>query len=336
MNISNHRPFFSIIIPSRNRPELLRKAVDSVLGQSFSDFELILVNDGSDEEHAEKIEAISELAPEKIKIINLRQYPRGHGQSYAINSGAWLASGRYLTFLDDDDFWTTSNHLEMAHNAITRSNTEVDIYFANQIAHDEATGNDSPLWLYPLVDRLKERGKLIDQDCYNVTKEELMSCPGFAHLNVSIVRRDVYAQINGMDEDIRYECDLDFYFRVVDAAENILFSKNIVAQHRVPDKSKSDNMSTAINTFQKTNYRLYLLNKIITSSNNAHIIYNAKRRMTYSLKNSTAAAAEQDNFRLAFYYARQAFATKPSFKWGAYCLYLASRSLGQQKVNSNR
>lgn len=326
--MTNTTPFFSVVIPSRNRPVLLRKAVDSVTSQTFDDFEIIIVNDGSDEESEQ---ALHELAAEsaKISVVTLRRYPRGHGQSYAINSGAWASQGQYVTFLDDDDFWTDNQHLENAHQAISQSTITVSLYFTNQIAHDEATGSMTPLWLYDLGEQLKQQGQTQTHGSYTVSKKDLMDCPGFAHLNTTLVKREVFESIKGMDEDIRYECDLDFYLRIVDASTHILFNPNIIAQHRVPDKAKSTNMSTAINTYQKMNYRFYLLNKIIAASADPDIVANAKKRLTYALKHASAEASREARPALAFLYAKQALATDFSLKWLINCIYLAFRAIGR-------
>lgn len=89
-------PYFSIIIPTRNRPELLRRAIKSVVAQNFQDFELIVVDDHSDYD-VEK--GIIMIADDRIKLIS--NY--GRERSAARNKGIAESSGRYVCFLDDDD-----------------------------------------------------------------------------------------------------------------------------------------------------------------------------------------------------------------------------------------
>ncbi|MCL5776862.1 glycosyltransferase family 2 protein [Limibaculum sp. FT325] len=90
-------PFFSIIIPSYNRLPLLRECLESVRAQTFRDFELIVVDDGSTDGTFEF------LASEVPRARIARQ--ANAGPSAARNSGASIASGRYLAFLDCDDLW---------------------------------------------------------------------------------------------------------------------------------------------------------------------------------------------------------------------------------------
>jgi GT2 family glycosyltransferase len=90
-------PVFSVIIPTHNRLELLLKAVDSVMQQSFRDYEIIVVDDGSGDGTREW------LVANKIWLQGILQSNKGAGA--ARNAGAQIASGEYLAFLDSDDKW---------------------------------------------------------------------------------------------------------------------------------------------------------------------------------------------------------------------------------------
>jgi glycosyltransferase involved in cell wall biosynthesis len=90
-------PFFSVIVPTFNRVELLKSAVDSILAQRYADFELIIVDDGSRDKTLEYLRALG------VKATVLRQSNQGPGS--ARNRGARIATGKYLAFLDSDDVW---------------------------------------------------------------------------------------------------------------------------------------------------------------------------------------------------------------------------------------
>src|SRR5260221_4747199 len=91
-------PFFSIIIPSYNRGHVIRRAIDSVVNQSFQEFEIIVVDDGSSDNTRQLVESL----PHKEKIFYVRQ--ENKGASAARNLGASKAKGDYLIFLDSDDY----------------------------------------------------------------------------------------------------------------------------------------------------------------------------------------------------------------------------------------
>lgn len=92
----NH-PTVSVIIPSHNRGWVLKEAIDSVLSQEFYDFELIVVDDGS----KDNTSLILSSYGNRIKVI--RQ--ENKGVSSARNKGITSSSGKYIAFLDSDDFW---------------------------------------------------------------------------------------------------------------------------------------------------------------------------------------------------------------------------------------
>jgi glycosyltransferase involved in cell wall biosynthesis len=90
-------PLFSVIIPTFNRAELLRQTLESVWRQTFADYEVIVVDDGSTDDTPAYLSTISE----RVSIIS--QHNSGPGTSR--NQGAERAHGEYLAFLDSDDLW---------------------------------------------------------------------------------------------------------------------------------------------------------------------------------------------------------------------------------------
>lgn len=90
-------PLFSVIIPTHDRLELLKRAVQSVREQSFSDYEIVIVDDGSKDGTSEW------LAASESWLRGIRQSNSGPGA--ARNTGVRAARGCYLAFLDSDDLW---------------------------------------------------------------------------------------------------------------------------------------------------------------------------------------------------------------------------------------
>jgi glycosyltransferase involved in cell wall biosynthesis len=94
---SENKPVFSIITPTCNRPLLLRRTIESVLHQSYTNYEHIIVDDAGNKETEELVKGIDDK-----RIIFIQHDTRsGAGASY--NSGLNIARGRYILFLDDDD-----------------------------------------------------------------------------------------------------------------------------------------------------------------------------------------------------------------------------------------
>ncbi|MGM0874213.1 MAG: glycosyltransferase family 2 protein [Bacillota bacterium] len=112
-------PAISIIVPIYNVEQYLHRCLDSILAQTFTDFELILVNDGSTDNSGE----ICDLYAEKdtrIKII----YKKNGGLSDARNSGIKIAQGDFIGFIDSDD-WIEPNMYEILYNLCIENNVDI-------------------------------------------------------------------------------------------------------------------------------------------------------------------------------------------------------------------
>lgn len=111
-------PVVSAVIPTRNRPELVCRAVRSVLSQTIQDLECVVVVDGPDEP---TLHSLREITDPRLRVIAL---PENVGGCEARNLGVRLASGRWVAFLDDDDEWL-SHKLERQLAAVAASPSPV-------------------------------------------------------------------------------------------------------------------------------------------------------------------------------------------------------------------
>ncbi len=123
-------PKVSVIIPTYNRAKFIGRALDSVLGQTFTDYEVIVVDDGSTDGTREVLEAAYDG---KIKYI----YQKNGGVSAARNRGISEARGTYVAFLDSDDFWVPEKLAEQVE--ILDNHPRVGIVYARMpILNDRA------------------------------------------------------------------------------------------------------------------------------------------------------------------------------------------------------
>ena len=90
------KPFFTVIIPTFNRAEFIKRAVDSVLMQAFKDYEIIVVDDGSTDE---TLEILRDIKDKRIKIVA----QSNRGVAHARNQGIKAAQAEWMCFLDSDD-----------------------------------------------------------------------------------------------------------------------------------------------------------------------------------------------------------------------------------------
>ena len=118
---------FSIIIPVYNVEKFLRESLDSIVAQTFKDFEVICVNDGSTDN---SLEILNEYANKDSRIKVISQ--ENQGQGVARNNAIDIAQGKYLLFVDPDDF-IESNTLEVLYNKFHE--TDVDIIQFDYATH---------------------------------------------------------------------------------------------------------------------------------------------------------------------------------------------------------
>ncbi|HFI2423177.1 MULTISPECIES: glycosyltransferase family 2 protein [Bacillus cereus group] len=119
-------PKISVVIPTKGRPELLKRAIDSVLKQSFEQFEIIIVIDGED---PITVEMLKEYKDTRLKQI-INTTPQGGGE--ARNIGVRHADGEWIAFLDDDDEFLPEK-LETQYNAVKASNYKYPVSFCKII-----------------------------------------------------------------------------------------------------------------------------------------------------------------------------------------------------------
>jgi glycosyltransferase involved in cell wall biosynthesis len=113
-------PLVSVIIPTFNRERVIGRAIKSVLAQTFQDFEIIVVDDGSRDETAKSAIELARSEP-RIRIF---RFETNQGAQAARNAGARVAQGKWLSFLDSDDEWLPRS-LEMRLGIAAVENVEV-------------------------------------------------------------------------------------------------------------------------------------------------------------------------------------------------------------------
>lgn len=123
------RPFFSVIIPTYNRADTIERAIRSVFTQSFTDFELIIVDDGSTDKTQEVLTFFAKNKPNDVFIKLLRT--ENNGVSAARNYGVSHANGIWLSFLDSDDEWLT--HKLQAQYDFIKANPDCKLVHGEEI-----------------------------------------------------------------------------------------------------------------------------------------------------------------------------------------------------------
>lgn len=182
-------PQVSVVIPAYNAMQYLPETLESVLKQTFTDFEVLIVNDGSSDN---VIDWVSQVKDPRVKLIS----QTNQGLSGARNTGILNAQGEYVAFLDADDLWESSK-LEKQVRCLN-DNPEVGLVHTPMILVDEHG---------------KSTGRVISSDAEgNVFKELLqrnfIACPSV------IVRRSCFETVGVFNRSLRSIEDWDMWIRI--------------------------------------------------------------------------------------------------------------------------
>ena len=124
MSSSGIDPAVSVVLPTYNRAALLGRAIGSVLGQSYTDFELLVIDDGSTDETSDVVAGFSDR---RIRYISLAH---NTGAGAARNVGIRLARGKFLAFQDSDDEWLPSK-LAKQMSAFERGSLRLGVVYSD-------------------------------------------------------------------------------------------------------------------------------------------------------------------------------------------------------------
>jgi glycosyltransferase involved in cell wall biosynthesis len=182
----------SVVIPTFNRAELLPAAIRSVLNQTFQDFEVLIVDDGS-----------SDTTPEAVKSfddnrIHYVRHPVPRGGAAARNTGIAHARGEYVAFLDDDDEWFP-HKLASQMAVMRRSEPEVAAIYSGYFIVERATGR--------VCSRMtpKVRGDL---------SAALLASNPIGGTSCVLVKKDCLEKVGCFDESLPSFQDRDLWIRL--------------------------------------------------------------------------------------------------------------------------
>jgi glycosyltransferase involved in cell wall biosynthesis len=205
-------PKVSVIMPSYNTASLIGEALDSVFSQSYRDFEVIVVNDGSpDTPDLERV-----LRPYQERIVYLTQQNRR--ACGARNNGISHAKGEYLAFLDSDDSWTPG-------------------YLQSQIEQLEADAALDMVYCDCLIyGDGREAGKTFMQGCPSsgqVTFESVLTEQCQIPVSGTVVRRQAVVNAGLFDERLAMCDDYEMWLRLAYRGARISYHPDVLSRIRI-------------------------------------------------------------------------------------------------------
>jgi glycosyltransferase involved in cell wall biosynthesis len=229
------KPKVSVIIPTHNRGEMLRRAIDSVLNQTYKDFELIVISDGCTDNTDE---IVASYADPRIKFFS---HEKSRGTSAARNTGIRASTGQYVAFLDDDDEWTPKK-LELQMPIIENSPLEVGLVYTwmDYLFHGKSIAVHAP----------RLRGNVFEN---MLDKQALGGCPTI------IIKHEVLDRVDGFNENLPRGNDADFIRRIT-KYYHVDYVPKILAKIHVghPDRISVHSRESALNAIKELENRLHV------------------------------------------------------------------------------
>ena len=215
----------SVIIPAYNAMNYLPKTIESVLKQTFTDLELIIVNDGSCDDIEQWANTITD---NRVKLVS----QKNQGAAAARNTGIAHAKGDYIAFLDSDDLWQETKLEKQVH--CLDKNPDIGLVYAWIISIDANSINLGKLYAGNLKGIVSE--KLIE--------ENIVRC-----CSAAMVRRDCFEKLGVFDQNLRFAEDWEMWIRIARSYSFAVIKEPLVYYRHHPN-NKSRNYVKSIDNFR--------------------------------------------------------------------------------------
>lgn len=211
-------PSVSVVIPTYKHRDYVLQTLDSVFGQTFSDYEVIVVNDGSPDDTAQLLKPLADAG-------RIRYFERANsGQAATRNFGIQQATGEFIALLDDDDLWP-SDKLEWQ-VGLLQDRPDVG-----------AVAGDRYWWEGGALPELSHE----NGECKPMTFESLFAGNPIASPGQVLIRRKLIEAVGGFNADIPGADDYDLWFRLTRITRFERYDR-IALIYRVHNTNASNNL----------------------------------------------------------------------------------------------
>jgi glycosyltransferase involved in cell wall biosynthesis len=218
----------SVIIPAYNVAPYIGETLNSVFAQTFTDYEVIVVNDGSpDTEELERV-----LVPYVDRIRCLKQENRGAGA--ARNAGLVAAKGEFVAFLDADDLWSP-NYLEAQLKFLRKQNCDL-------VCADALIFGDTPDAGRTYMEWLRDSGPPVGE----VKFLDLVSAERSLITSGVVTRRDLVFEIGLFDEALRNAQDFDLWLRLARHGVRLAYHRQVLLHYRCRRNSLTGDATNSV------------------------------------------------------------------------------------------
>ncbi|MCA9994139.1 MAG: glycosyltransferase family 2 protein [Anaerolineales bacterium] len=242
-------PLITVIIPTYNRANYLKQAIDSLLIQQGQKLQIIVVDDGSTDHTSEIVK--------NFDVPNvLYKYQHNQGGGAARNNGLKYAAGKYIVFLDSDDYFLPDRFIKQ--RTLLDNNPHIDVVgsghlFVNQ--HNKILNKIHPWESFPQLN----------------LETILQSCP--FTLPSAMIRKEVLEAVGGFDESLKIHQDTELWTRIALEGYKFAWTKEIKFAYRQHDANKG-----LTNGVTSRAANLYILEKAFNHKKMPPTLYQQKNK----------------------------------------------------------
>lgn len=210
-------PLFSVIIPLYNKENFIEATLKSALSQTFADFEIIIINDGSTDKSEEKV---SQFTDDRIQLFTTEN----QGVSQARNFGIEKASGKMIAFLDADDFWYPS-HLENMASLIAK--------FPEEKVFSSAIEVETKNKIFKATYSIPNHHEIIKINFFEGSHDQ-----GAIFTSSAVFEKSVFDTVGNFEPSLKTDEDTDLWIRI-GLQYHIIFSWKIGAKYNFDKRGLS-------------------------------------------------------------------------------------------------
>jgi glycosyltransferase involved in cell wall biosynthesis len=237
------KPLISVILPTYNRAPLIGKSIQSVLQQTWTHFELLVIDDGSSDNTDDVVKSINDPRITYVK------YSENRGANHARNVGVKTAKGDYLAFQDSDDEWYPEK-LEMHLNAFRNASSDIGVVYSGFY---KITGSKKTY--IPGKQISRKEGDILQE----LLKDNFISTPSV------LIRRACFETAGDFDESLPRLQDWDLFIRLARDYRFKYIDQVTYHQYHTPNNissnqgAKYEALEIIINKYEKdfTDKRLF-------------------------------------------------------------------------------
>lgn len=256
-------PFFSVVIPTFNSGIKLTKTLESVLGQTFSDFEILIMDDGSNDNTKDLLKKYSDSR------IKYEWQPNSGGPATPRNRGIKASTGKWIAFLDSDDLWY-SQKLELVFDVISKKS--IDVICHNELLNINGVIENKILEYGP-YDKAFYKNLLIKGNC--------LSTSAVAVKKDFIFNNDI--SFNQDPDHVIIE-DYDFWLHLAHNDAKFEFMNDVLGEYVIENHNISHNVQKSrINTEIVLKNHVFNIQKFESNRNKLWSYISTRLKLEYVL-----------------------------------------------------